>query len=151
MDIQKKIWGFKFYNPSTRGNFETRNAHFFDDIEFDEGNKVRDTDFQEEHNDSVNTKGNLILSCVQADVLCPSASYIQIVYPQEETSLKESTVQEETQISNNLIVYLQEHEVDLEIKENDPTNLQQALQSFTAHKWIDVMNEEMKCMHDIDV
>ena len=45
------------------------------------GNKVRDTDFQEEHDDTVNTKGNLILSCVQADVSCPSASYSQIVYP----------------------------------------------------------------------
>ena len=48
-------------------------------------------------------------------------------------------------------IYLQEHEVDLEIKENDPINLWQALQSFTAHKWIDTMNEEMKSMHDNDV
>ena len=61
LDIRKKIWGFKFYNPNTRGNFETRNAHFFHDIEFYGGNKVRDTDFQEEHDDSVNTEGNLIL------------------------------------------------------------------------------------------
>ena len=94
----EKSWGFKLYDPSTRGIFETRNAHFFEDIEFDGGNEVRDTDFQEEHDDSVNIEGNLILSCVQADVLCPSASYSQIVYPQEETPLKESTFQEETQI-----------------------------------------------------
>ena len=47
----KKSWGFKFYNPSTRGIFETRNAHFFVGR-----NIVRDTDFQEEHDDSVNTK-----------------------------------------------------------------------------------------------
>ena len=107
----EKSWGFKFYDPSTRGIFETGNAHFFEDIEFDGGNKVRDTDFQEEHDDSVNLEGNLILSCVQADVLCPSASYSQIVYPQEETPLKESTFQEETQISNYLSIYLQEHEV----------------------------------------
>ena len=123
MDIQKKSWGFKFYNLSTRGIFETRNAHFFEDIEFDGGNKVRDTDFQEEHDDSVNIEGNLILSCVQADVSCLSASYSQIVYPQEEAPLKEFTVQEETQILNNLSIYLLEHEVDLEIKENDPINL----------------------------
>ena len=25
----KKSWGFKFYDPSTRGIFETGNAHFF--------------------------------------------------------------------------------------------------------------------------
>ena len=38
----------------------------------------------------------------------------------------------------------------MEIKEYDPINLQQALQSFNAHKWIDAMNEEMKSMHDND-
>ena len=65
--------------------------------------------------------------------------------------LKESTVLEETQISNNLIIYLQEHEVDLEIKENDPINLRQALQSFNVDQWIDAMNEEMKSMHDNEV
>ena len=128
------------YDPSTRGIFETRNAHFFEDIEFDGGNKVRDTDSQEEHDDSVNIEGNLILPCVQADVSCPSASYSQIAYPQEEA-----------QISNNLSIYLQEHEVDLEIKKNDTINLRQALQSFNVHKWIDAMNEEMKSMHENDV
>ena len=107
----EKSWGFKFHDPSTRGIFETGNTHFFEDIEFDGRNKVKDTDFQEEHDDSVNIEGNLILSCVQADVLCPSASYSQILYPQGETPLKESTVQEETQISNNLSIYLQKHEV----------------------------------------
>ena len=54
-----KSWGFKFYDPSTRGIFETGNAHFFEDIEFDGGNKVRDTEFQEEHDDIVNLEGNL--------------------------------------------------------------------------------------------
>ena len=51
----KKSWGFKFCNPSTRGIFEIIKAHFFEDIEIDGGNKVRDNDFQEEHDDSVNT------------------------------------------------------------------------------------------------
>ena len=64
-------------------------------------------DFQEEHDDSINTEGNLILSCVQTDVSRLSASYSQIAYPQEEAPLKESTVQEETKISNNLSIYLQ--------------------------------------------
>ena len=79
---KKKNWDFKFYDPSTRGIFETGNAHFFEDIEFDGGNKVRDTDFQEEHDDNINTKGNLILSCVRADVSRPSAFYSQNAYPQ---------------------------------------------------------------------
>ena len=147
----EKSWGFKFYDPSTRGIFEIGNAHFFEDIEFDAGNKVRDNDFQEEHDDSVNTEGNLILSCVQADLSRPSASYSQIAYLQEGAPLKESTVQEETHTSNNFSIYLQEHEIDLGMKEYDPINLRQALQSFNAHKWIDAMNEEIKSMHDNDV
>ena len=112
----EKSWGVKFYDPSTRGIFETGNAHFFEDIEFDGGNTVRDTDFQDEHDDSVNTKGNTILSCVQTDVSRPSTSYSQIAYPQEEAPLKESIVQAKTHILNNLSIYLQEHEVDMEIK-----------------------------------
>ena len=33
----KKSWGFKFYDPSTRGIFENENTPFFEDIEFDGG------------------------------------------------------------------------------------------------------------------
>ena len=62
------------------------------------GNKFRSTDFEEEHDDSVTAKGNLILSCVQENVSHPSISYSQISYPQEEVSLKESTVQKGAQI-----------------------------------------------------
>ena len=61
----EKSCDLKFYDPSTRRIFKTRNAYFFEDIEFDVGNKVGDTDFDEEHDDSVNAKDNLILSCVQ--------------------------------------------------------------------------------------
>ena len=147
----EKSWGFKFYDLSTKGIFETRNAHFFEDIEFNGGNKVRDTDFEEEHNYSVRAKGNLILSCVQENVSRPSIFYSQIAYPQEEVSLKETTIQKGTQIPNILSIYLQELEADLEIKENDHIILRQALQSFYAHKRIDAMNEEINSMNDNDV
>ena len=39
----------------------------------------------------------------------------------------------------------------MEIKENYPIKLRQALQSFNAHKLIDAMNEDIKSMHDNDV
>ena len=112
---------------------ETGNAHFFEDIEFDGGNKVRNTDF-EEYNDSLNAEDNLIRLCVQENVSRPSTSFSEIAYPQEEVLLKESTIQRGTKISNNLSSYLPEDEADLEIKENDRINLRQALQSFYAHK-----------------
>ena len=42
------------------------------------------------------------------------------------------------------IVFLQEHEVDINLTKDDPINLQQALQSFNSHKWIEAMKDEMK-------
>ena len=84
----EKSWGIIFYDLTTRGIFETGNAHFFVDIELDGRNKVTNTDFEEEHNDSVNAKDNLIISCVQENVSRPSTSYSQIAYPQKEVSLK---------------------------------------------------------------
>ena len=54
-------------------------------------------------------------------------------------------------LMKNILLDVLSKEVDLEIKENDPINLWQALQSFHAHKWIDAMNEEIKSMHGNDV
>ena len=34
LGIFEKLLGFKFYHPNSRGIFETRNAHFFEDIKF---------------------------------------------------------------------------------------------------------------------
>ena len=55
VEYSEKFWGFKFYDPSTRGIFETGNAYFFEDIEFYGRNKGRNIDFEEEHDDSVKT------------------------------------------------------------------------------------------------
>ena len=54
-------------------------------------------------------------------------------------------------IPNDYIVFLQEHEVDVNLAEDDPINLQQALQSFNYHNWINSMKDEMKSMEDNDV
>ena len=48
----------------------------------------------------------LILSNVQENVSRPSTSNSQIAYPQEEVSLKESTLHKGTQISKILSIYL---------------------------------------------
>ena len=54
-------------------------------------------------------------------------------------------------IPDNYTVFLQEHEVDVNLAEDDLINLQQALQSFNYHKLIDAMKDEMKSMEDNDV
>ena len=49
------------------------------------------------------------------------------------------------------IVFLQEHEVDINVMEDDPINFCQAIESSNSQKWIDAMNEEMKSIKDNDV
>ena len=43
--------GYKFYDPTTRSIFETGNVQFFEDVEFDRGDKDRDFVFEEEYVD----------------------------------------------------------------------------------------------------
>ena len=54
-------------------------------------------------------------------------------------------------IPDDYILFLQEYEIDIKLVEDDPINLQQALQSSDSHKWIDAMKDEMKSMEDKDV
>ena len=52
---------------------------------------------------------------------------------------------------DDYVVFLQEHEVDIGVVEDDPVNFRQAIESSNSQKWIDAMNEEMKFMKDNDV
>ena len=47
----KRSKGYKFYDPTTKSIFETGNARFFEDVEFDGGDKDRDFAFEEEYVD----------------------------------------------------------------------------------------------------
>ena len=65
--------------------------------------------------------------------------------------IRRSTREKRSAISSDYVVYLQEHEFDVGMLENDPINFQQAMQNSNSHKWIDAMNEEIKSMADNDV
>ena len=56
--------GYKFYDPTTKSIFETRNARFFEDVEFDGGDKDRDFAFEEEHVDI----STAVIDIVQAPI-----------------------------------------------------------------------------------
>ena len=43
--------GYKFYDPTTKSIFETGNARFFEDVEYDGGDKDKDFVFEEEYVD----------------------------------------------------------------------------------------------------
>lgn len=51
-------------------------------------------------------------------------------------------------MSNDQVVFLQEHEVNIGVMEDYPINIQQAAGSSNSQKWIEVMNEEIRFMKD---
>ena len=53
-------------------------------------------------------------------------------------------------VPEDYIVFLQEHEVDIRVVEDDLINFHQAIESFNSQKWIDAMNEEIKSMKNND-
>ena len=65
--------------------------------------------------------------------------------------LRRSTKETISAISDDYVVFLQEHEVDIGVVEDDPINFRQAIESSNSQKWIGAMNEEMKSMKDNDV
>ena len=77
----------------------------------------------------------------------PQEPIVQTQQPQE-MSLRRSTRERRSAMPDDYIIFLQEHEVDVNLAEDDPINLQQALQSSNSHKWIDAMKDEMKSMED---
>ena len=70
--------------------------------------------------------------------------------PQEQMPLRRSTRERRKAISDDYVVFLQDHEDEINMMEDDPINFHQAIQSSDSQKWIDAMNEEYKSMQDND-
>ena len=47
-------------------------------------------------------------------------------------------------MADDYIVLLQEHEVDINVMEDEPINFRKVMESSNSQKWIDAMNEDMK-------
>ena len=69
----------------------------------------------------------------------------QTQQPQEPVPLRRSVRERRSAISDDYIVFLQEHEDDIGMMEDDPINFHQVMKSSNSQKWIDAMNEEYKC------
>ena len=65
--------------------------------------------------------------------------------------LRRSTRARRSAISDDYIVFFQEHEFDMGTVEDDPINFHKAKQSSDSQKWIDAMNDEMKSMKVNDI
>ena len=89
-------------------------------------------------------------SSLNNNEVLPQEPIVQTQQPQE-VPLRRSTRERRSVILDDYIVFLQEHEVNVNLAENGLINLQQALQSSNSHKWTDAMKDEMKSMEDNDV
>ena len=67
--------------------------------------------------------------------------------PQVQVPLKRSTRKRKSTISDDYVVYLQEHEFDMGLEDN-PILVSQVKQSSDFEKWIEAMKDEMKSMKD---
>ena len=153
--------GYKFYDPTTKSIFETRNARFFEDVEFDGGEKDMDFVFEEEYVDIPTAVIDIDQAPIpdivqevdpnQNNIQEPSVPKEQTLPPQEPTPLRRSTRERRSAVLDDYIVFLQEHEFDIGAVEDDPINFRQALESSKSQEWIDAMNEEIKSMKDNDV
>ena len=59
-------------------------------------------------------------------------------------TLEKSTREKRNAISDDYIVFIQEHEVDIGVMNDDPINFHQAIESSNFQKCICVINEEKR-------
>ena len=62
--------------------------------------------------------------------------------------LRRSIRERRSAISNDYIIFLQEHKDGVGLTEDDPINFCQAMHSSNSQNWIDAMKDEMKSMND---
>ena len=163
--------GYKFYNPTSRSFFETGNARFFEDVEFGGKENIRNDVFEEEPvidsdqvsipiavQDTFSALDNNVQAPIpdivldqDNNVILPQAPPIEQTQQSQEVPLRRSTREKRSAISDDYIVFLQEHEDGIGLTEDDPINFCQAMRSSNSQKWINAMNDEMKSMTDNDV
>nr|KYP40485.1 hypothetical protein KK1_038173 [Cajanus cajan] len=136
----KRSRGYKFYNPTTRSFFETRNERFLKDVEFGKEENIRNVIFEGEpviDSDQVFVPITIpVLTLVIGDNhgfipnIVPVQDNIEVL-PQipidqaqqpREVSLRRSTRERRSSIPDDYIVFLQEHEDGIGLTEDDPIN-----------------------------
>ncbi|KAJ8636203.1 hypothetical protein MRB53_010470 [Persea americana] len=80
---------------------------------------------------------NVNLTPIQDEIIVPEE---QTQQPQEPVPLRRSTRERRNAIPDDFFVFLQEHEEETRMVENDPINFHQAMQGSNSQKWIDARN-----------
>ncbi|RDX64083.1 hypothetical protein CR513_57402, partial [Mucuna pruriens] len=133
---------YKFYDPTSRSFFETENARILQVGEFEKEENIRNV-FEEE---SVNDIGQVLVSITVQETTPIIGNNVQtiildIVLPQtpieqpqqsQEVSVRRSIRERRHAITNDYIIFLQEHEDVIGLIEDDLINLCQAMQSSNS-------------------
>ena len=120
------------------------NAQFFEDVEFDGGDKDKDFAFEEEYVDIPTAVIDIYQAPIpdivqEADpnknnIQEPLIPEEQTLPPPEPTPLRRSTRERRSALLDDYIVLLQEHEFDIGVVEDDPINFRQALESSKSQE-----------------
>ncbi|KAL6348428.1 hypothetical protein AAG906_005736 [Vitis piasezkii] len=161
----------KFYDPSTRSLFKTGNAKFIEDVELSGREPLRKVVFEEKYvsiliittrhghimfNDTIQnaqpiTEIEDTPEIYPTQVMEPIQVHEEVTQqpqePQVQVPLRRSTREMRSTISDDYVVYLQEHEFDMGL-EDDPISVSQVKQSSNSEKWMEAMKDEMKSMKD---
>ncbi|XP_074337537.1 uncharacterized protein LOC141674735 [Apium graveolens] len=135
---------FKFYDPATRSFFETNNARFFKDVDFGREDKGKSIIFEEDSHDpnydSAESNDQIMIPIVvqgppvqDNTEISHEESIEQTQQPHEsqEVPLRRSTRELKSAVPDDYVIFLQEHENGIGIGEDDPVNIQQAMQKPT--------------------
>ena len=134
----KRSRGFKFYNLSNRSFSDTGNTRFLEDVEVGGGDKVRDIVFEEEYislptvaiggdqarlpdivqEANPEIQDNIPQLPIPHEEVAPEEQPQQ---PQEEVPLRRSTRERRSALSDDYIIFLQEHEENIRLVEDDPS------------------------------
>ena len=148
---------------------ETENAKFIEDVEYSGSLELRKIVFEEEYViipttateydqvitfeiiDDANLENQDTHELPPIHIEEPASTHVEEQQqPQLEVPLKRSIRNRKSVISDDDIIYLQEHKFDMGL-EDDPIYFSQAKQCVNFENWIDAIKDEMKSMEDNDV
>ena len=66
-------------------------------------------------------------------------------------SLRRSIRERRSSIPDDYTIFLQDHEDDISLTEDDPIKFCQAMCSSNSQNWVDAMKDEMKSMQGNDI
>ncbi|RDY09883.1 hypothetical protein CR513_05695, partial [Mucuna pruriens] len=132
-----------------------------EEVEFEKEENIRNV-FEE---DSINDIGQVLVPITIQETTPIIGDNVQTIVPDivpeqdynkrnlnnHKVSLRRSIRDRRHSIPDDYIVFLQEHEDNIGLTEDDHINFCQAMQSSNSQKCIDAMKDELKSMQDNDV